>query len=83
MSRELDIFNSTRHHLTSMIHKRDSKSATDLFETFFNGVVSPEFSNTYGIDLEYTSDYSALIDELDKIHKPLILKKLDQNLISH
>ena len=76
MSRELDIFNSTRYHLTSMIHKRDIKSATDLFETFFNGVISPEFSNTYGIDIEYTSDYSALIDELDKIHKPLIIKDL-------
>lgn len=76
MSRELDIFNNTRYHLASMIHKREDKSATDLFETFFNVVIAPEFSTTYGIDLEYTSDYSALIDELDEIHKPLILKDL-------
>ena len=76
MSRELDIFNNTRYHLASMISKTEDKSATDLFESFFNGVIVPEFSAAYGIDLEYTSDYSALIDELDDIHKPLIIKGL-------
>jgi len=39
--KEADVFDSTKHHLESMLSKIGDKSATDLFETFFNGVIAP------------------------------------------
>ena len=74
--READTFNITRLHLESMLSKSDDKSATDLFETFFCGVIAPEFSKSYGIDLKYTKDYGELIDELDKIYESLTVNDL-------
>lgn len=76
--KEADTFNTTRSHLKSMLSKSHDKSATDLFETFFNGVVAPEFSKSYGIDLKYTKNYSDLIDQLDRIHKSLIFKQMSE-----
>jgi hypothetical protein len=74
--RESDTFNVTRLHLESMLSKSNDKSATDLFKTFFCGVIVPEFSKSYGIDLKYTKDYSKLIDELDMIHESLTVNNL-------
>ncbi len=72
--KEADVFDSTRHHLESMLSKTGDKSATDLFETFFNGVIAPEFLKSYGVELRYTKNYSKLINKLDKCHKSLIFK---------
>lgn len=72
--KEADVFDSTKHHLESMLSKIGDKSATDLFETFFNGVIAPEFLKTYGVELRYTKNYSKLINKLDECHKSLIFK---------
>ena len=79
-----DTYNKTKYHLECMLSKKGDKSAEELFRTFFNGVLIPEFEESYGVKIKYSKNYKGLISKLEGIRETLVYKdhkKLNINRI--
>lgn len=69
-----DTYDKTKYHLECMLSKKGDKSAEELFQTFFNGVLSPEFEESYGVKIKYSKNYKGLISKLEGIRETLVYK---------
>ena len=72
--RELDTYNKAEHFIESMIEKRDDKTATILFSTYFRGCIIPEFKSCYGVTLKCSANYAKMLKDLRKMKNNLVSK---------
>ena len=73
--RYMDTYNNTEYMIQSMLGKEDNLPSKELFETYFNEVLKRDFLKDYGIELQYSENYSHLLEELKRIRKSLIVNK--------
>lgn len=71
----MDTYNNTEYMIQSMLGKEDNLPSKELFETYFNEVLKRDFLKDYGIELQYSENYSHLLEELKRIRKSLIVNK--------
>jgi spore coat protein CotH len=71
--RYMDTYNNTEYMIQSMLGKEDNLPSKELFETYFNKVLKRDFLKDYQIELQYSENYSHLLEELKRIRKSLIV----------
>ncbi len=69
----MDTYNNTEYMIQSMLGKEDNLPSKELFETYFNKVLKRDFLKDYQIELQYSENYSHLLEELKRIRKSLIV----------
>ena len=69
----MDTYNKTEYMIQSMLGKEDNLPSKELFETYFNKVLKRDFLKDYQIELQYSENYSHLLEELKRIRKSLIV----------
>lgn len=78
MQYKLDTYNNTVYMIESMLGEESDRdrSKKELYKTYFEKVLKPDFLKEYGIELKYNENYSQQLRELKKISKSLILNDL-------